>query len=328
MTIKKVALEAGVSTATISRVINNTGVVQDETREKILRAIDKLGYKPSTRQQKRSSATSPLKHRTIALIWTGYSNAAFSETGREMVLGILHNLKPMGAHLTVDHITAPDHIPQCLLDGKIDGVLLHGPEPSPVICARIRKFPAVWLLQSGSVAFGDHVQPDHNLIGRLAAQHLIQQNCKQLCCISYTPEHENPLYWQSRAAGFEASAKSHNVNCSVLHYPETLDQPEKEEQAKLLIDLFKQLTPHPDGLFVANDLGDFIHRELMRRGITPMKDLPMIAGNTSVTPKTIDIDFFSKEIGQLSVDALLWRIKNPTMPIITHTIKPVLIIPQ
>jgi hypothetical protein len=64
----------------------------------------------------------------------------------------------------------------------------------------------------------------------------------------------------------------------------------------------------------------------MLRGITPMEDLPMIAGNTSVTPKPINIDFFHQEIGQLAVEALLWRIKNPSMPIVTHSIKPELIL--
>jgi LacI family transcriptional regulator len=327
MTIKKVALEAGVSTATVSRVLNNTGVVQDEKREQILRAINKLGYKPSSRQQIRSSNVAPLKHRNIALIWTGYTNAAFSETGQKMVLGILNSLQPLGANLSVDHITDPNRIPQCLIDGKIDGVLLHGPKPSPAICARLRKVPAVWLLQSGSTQFGDHVQPDHNLIGRLAARHLIQQGSKQLCCISYTPEQFEPLYWQSRAAGFETLAKVQGVNCSVLHCPENPEVP-KEDRAKQLVDSFEQLTPRPDALFVANDLGNPVHSELMRRGITPMEDLPMIAGNTSVTPKPLDFECFHQEIGQLAVEALLWRIKNPSMPIVTHSIKPELILPK
>lgn len=127
MTIKEVAKQAGVSTATISRVINNTGVVQKETRDKILRTIKELGYKPSTRQQIRSSGAAPLKHKNIALIWTGDSAVAFSETAREMVLGVLHQLQSLGAELTVDYITESDHIPKCIRDGKIDGVLLHGP---------------------------------------------------------------------------------------------------------------------------------------------------------------------------------------------------------
>ena len=315
------------STATVSRVLNNTGVVQDETREKILRAIDKLGYKPSTRQQIRSSNVTPLKHRNIALIWTGYSNAAFSETGQKMVLGILKNLQPLGANLTVDHITIPDRIPHCLAEGKIDGILLHGPEPSPLICARLKQFPTVWLLQSGSEQFGDHVQPDHNLVGQLSSQYLMGQGCKQLCCISYTPTRNGSSYWQSRAVGFETYTKIHGINSSVLHCSEEQENPKKEDRAKELVDAFEKMNPRPDGLFVANDLGNLIHSELMRRDITPMTDIPMIAGNTSVTPKPVDINFFSEEIGQLAVEALLWRIKNPSMPIITHSVRPELILP-
>lgn len=327
MTIKEVARLAGVSTATISRVINNTGVVQKETRDKILRTIKEVSYKPTTRQQIRSSGASSLKHKNIALIWTGDSAAAFSETAREMVLGVLHQLQALGAELTVDYITESGHIPKCIRDGKIDGVLLHGPEPSPAICERLRQFAVVWMLQAGSVEFGDHVQPNHNYIGRISAKHLIEQGCQQLCCISYTRELTNPPYWQSRANGFVNCAKVQQVNCSVLHCPENLEDSERHTRAKELVDAFEKISPAPDGLFVANNLGNLIHNELMRRGITPMKDLLVIAGDVSAHPKVIDLHLFNKELGQLSVDSLLWRIKNPDMPIVSHSIPPKLIIP-
>lgn len=44
MTIKDVAREAGVSVATISRVLNNTDSVSEATREKVLQAVKKTGY--------------------------------------------------------------------------------------------------------------------------------------------------------------------------------------------------------------------------------------------------------------------------------------------
>jgi len=47
VTIYQVAKESGYSLATVSRVINNKSNVTDETKEKILQVIDKLGYKPS-----------------------------------------------------------------------------------------------------------------------------------------------------------------------------------------------------------------------------------------------------------------------------------------
>lgn len=47
VTIYEVAKASGVSLATVSRVINNTSPVKEETRKKVLAVINKLGYKPS-----------------------------------------------------------------------------------------------------------------------------------------------------------------------------------------------------------------------------------------------------------------------------------------
>ena len=46
-TIKEVSQRAGVSSATVSHVINNTRYVSDEVRERVLKAIDELNYKPN-----------------------------------------------------------------------------------------------------------------------------------------------------------------------------------------------------------------------------------------------------------------------------------------
>jgi LacI family transcriptional regulator len=46
-TISDVAVKAGVSEATVSRVLNNTAVVNKATRQRVLDAIDKLNYTPS-----------------------------------------------------------------------------------------------------------------------------------------------------------------------------------------------------------------------------------------------------------------------------------------
>ena len=47
MNIKTIAEMRGVSVATISRVINNSGKVKDETRDKVIKAIEELDYVPN-----------------------------------------------------------------------------------------------------------------------------------------------------------------------------------------------------------------------------------------------------------------------------------------
>lgn len=47
VTISDIAREAGVSQATVSRVLNKSGYVKEETREKILEVMKRLNYSPS-----------------------------------------------------------------------------------------------------------------------------------------------------------------------------------------------------------------------------------------------------------------------------------------
>lgn len=46
-TVKDVAQRAGVSVATVSRVLNNSEKVSEQTRQKVLKAIEELGFKPN-----------------------------------------------------------------------------------------------------------------------------------------------------------------------------------------------------------------------------------------------------------------------------------------
>ena len=67
ITIYDVAKEAGVSLATVSRVINGSDVVREDTRVKVEDAINKLGYKPNAIAQGLALS----KTTTIALIVPG-----------------------------------------------------------------------------------------------------------------------------------------------------------------------------------------------------------------------------------------------------------------
>ena len=51
MTLQEVAQRAGVSTATVSRVLNNASVVKEETRKRVLKAVAELKYHPNLHAQ-------------------------------------------------------------------------------------------------------------------------------------------------------------------------------------------------------------------------------------------------------------------------------------
>ncbi|MBZ0309476.1 MAG: LacI family transcriptional regulator [Anaerolineae bacterium] len=75
ITLEDVAQTAGVSMMTVSRVINNTGRISDETRQNVLKIIEELGYRPN--RAARALVTS--KSYQVALIQPDITNPYFSE---------------------------------------------------------------------------------------------------------------------------------------------------------------------------------------------------------------------------------------------------------
>lgn len=80
VSIKEVAQKAGVSTATVSHVINETRFVSEETRQKVLSAIELLQYQPSAIA--RSLATNTTK--TIGLVVSDVTNPFFTRLARSV----------------------------------------------------------------------------------------------------------------------------------------------------------------------------------------------------------------------------------------------------
>ena len=76
--IKDVAREAGVSIATVSRVLNDIDVVNEETKKKVLEAIKKLGYRPNI--VARSLKTH--RTRTVGILVPDISNQIYPEIVR------------------------------------------------------------------------------------------------------------------------------------------------------------------------------------------------------------------------------------------------------
>ncbi|SDI14245.1 LacI family DNA-binding transcriptional regulator [Alteribacillus bidgolensis] len=78
VTIYDIAKKAGVSIATVSKVINNTGSMRESTRQRVLEIMQQLNYQPSVM----ASALMGKKTETIGLLVPDISNPLFSEMAR------------------------------------------------------------------------------------------------------------------------------------------------------------------------------------------------------------------------------------------------------
>jgi LacI family transcriptional regulator len=136
-TIRDVARHAGVSTMTVSRVLNNSGYVSVEARERVEAAIAELGYVPnSLARSLRSKQT-----RTVALVFTDVTNPFFTTLARGAEDAASHHDFNVILCNTDESEAKQDRYLAVLLQKRVDGILL--------VPARSRSEPVMLIQRQG-----------------------------------------------------------------------------------------------------------------------------------------------------------------------------------
>lgn len=190
ITIGEIALQAGVSTGTVSRVINGKPTVAAKTRATVLAVMKKLGYEPDPVARELSRRT---KH-TLG-IWVGAGenrlSPYFSVIWRALLLEMQQRATQF-VELPVD-ITP--------VRRRMDAVLMFH-------CADIdQRLATLWRRGVPGALIGHHpgiscVAPDDIGGGRLAAARLIALGHRDLLHLTVADEHQWAV---DRAAGFMAA---------------------------------------------------------------------------------------------------------------------------
>jgi LacI family transcriptional regulator len=118
--MRDVARTANVSIKTVSRVVNNLGEVSDETRERVLAAIEELGYRPS----KVARALVTQRTDTIGLVLGDITNPFFSE----LACGVLNAAQAKGYDVFLcnsgSRVEQEIRALYSLADHNVDGVII------------------------------------------------------------------------------------------------------------------------------------------------------------------------------------------------------------
>jgi LacI family transcriptional regulator len=247
-TIKEVAQAAGVSTQTVSRVINDRPDVAEDTRTKVNQVIEDLGYQPS------ALARSLIQQRsyTIGVVTAGLKYMGPSRT----LNGITFQSEKMGYSLLLKELPRFDTenikpLLQNLWAHHVDGILWAVPEvgdnrswintelsdvPVPIVFLTMENQPGLTIISF-----------DNFLAGKMATDHLLHQGYKRIGHIS------GPLDWwesRQRKAGWKAALHSAGIEPVEAHCTEGNWSSSSGEVA------FKQLLnqyPEMDAVFVGND---------------------------------------------------------------------------
>jgi DNA-binding LacI/PurR family transcriptional regulator len=170
-TIRDVAQLAGVSTMTVSRVINRSGYASEAVRRRVDRAVAELGYVPNAvARQLRSKRT-----RTIALVVSDITNPFFTVVARgveDAARGRDHAVIFVN---TDESQTLENDYLRILMGRRVDGVLLvpAGNSAEPFRLLRSQKIPVVVLDRRVQVRQVDEVRCDSEAGAYALVGHLI-----------------------------------------------------------------------------------------------------------------------------------------------------------
>ncbi|GAL31954.1 transcriptional regulator LacI family [Vibrio maritimus] len=213
-TIVDVSKLAGVSKATVSRVINGTGQVKQSTKDSVFAAMEELGYRPNRTAQ----ALATNKTDTIALVLSNYDSARWGTLLHQVSIQV----QQAGKTLTViDGMNDPQHEYEVIRqsEGQCDAILLYSRTLTDDHIQELESklsTPLVVLNRVSTKGNYHSVSIDQFQLIHTAMQHLISNGHKSIACI--TGPIDNPT-GKARIEGYK-----HALHASKLPYNPSLVQ--------------------------------------------------------------------------------------------------------
>ncbi len=199
VTIYDVAREAGVSMATVSRVVNNNPNVKPQTRKKVYEAIERLGYRPNAVARGLASK----KTTTVGVVIPDIANAIFAEVARgiEDIANMYHyNIILCNADKRKDKEI---RVINTLLEKQVDGLLFMGGAVTEdhVQAFRTSNVPIVLCATTDDKGDIPSVDIDHEAAAFDAVGKLIADGHRSIAMISGTLQ--DPANGYARFQGYK-----------------------------------------------------------------------------------------------------------------------------
>lgn len=259
--LKDVARLAGVSTATVTRVLHNNGYVGKETRARVTSALEETGYRLNVvAQSLRKQQTRTLGH----LLNTITRNPFFAE----VALGVEEEALRHGCNVFIYNVQASAERErlgvETFIRRRTDAIVFTtAVDPANVALAEAAGIPVVqvdWLSTAGSSA----VLVDNEVGAREAMNHLFVLGHRRIGFIGADPEHfrtnadGSPSVATQRLAAYETSMRRAGIAADaglvqIRPYYYSLDEGDAAEGYAGMRELLR-LRPLPTAVFATCDI--------------------------------------------------------------------------
>ncbi len=312
-TIYDVAEYAGVAISTVSRVLNNSQDVSDLTREKVLKAIEKLQFRPhrmaKTLAQKKThllaialpTFTTPFHNELLK----GVRNCLRDRTEDiDLLLCDLGSRDPYGRLLSF------------LKRGTVDGLLLAGMPLDDKIIAELKALYAPVVLVGYQNDEFDSYYWDDVSGARVAVEHLVRQGHTRIAMIRAYTESD---FQAGRLKGYREALKAGGLDFDesiVVHGKTTKHGGFSEEAGYEAMQELLETAPDVTAVFASSDVQAIgAWKALRDAGKRVPEDVALVGYDDIKTSRYIglsSVDQSMDEVGQEATELLLRRLSGDT----------------
>lgn len=240
--IKELALELNLSVSTVSKALNDSYEISEETKRRVLETAARLNYVPNPY----ASSLRGRKSKNIGVVIPEVADSFFSLA----INGIESVAKAKGYHvlicLTHESFENERTILKEFQGGRVDGVLLSVSRETTQ-CNHISDLlanglPLVFFDRACDAVETAKITTDDFESGYKATVHLIEQNCNQIAFLSIS---DSLSISNKRLEGYLQALKDHNLKIEPKHHIHCTNE---AEQNYLLIKKLLEQKNRPDGL--------------------------------------------------------------------------------
>jgi len=326
--ISDIARQSGVSTATVSLVLNNKPGVSQQTRIRVLEIAEQLEYpiKPINRAR-----TKGLLSTVGMVVKTNPTPPQANPFYSKVIVGIedacrRHGINLLFATLPVDENNHPSEVPQLLNNDVVDGLLMVGAFVDETITSVSgKRTPPIVLVDGyGYLEDYDAVVSDNFNAAYQAVQYLIQKGHRHIGLVGSEMDCYPSL--KERRNGYLGALKKNEItDAYIANF--NVNKPYAYKETTSLLMEHPQIT----ALFCVNDdVANSALRAVKDLGRDVPKDISIIgyddtyiaaSANPSLTTMHVD----TLAMGRAAVQLLSLRVNNPESTHMTLTIHPNLV---
>lgn len=312
-TVYDVAHKAGVSIATVSRVVNSPEKVKPETRTQVLHVIDQLGYIPKAEAAARARKSAG----RIGVLAPLFTYPSFVQRLR----GVVHALAALPFELTVYNVDSTmrrdSYVTSLSLNRRLDGLILMAlPFTEATVDRLVNHSMETVSIEVTHPSFSS-IEIDDLAGGRMAAEYLLAKGHTNLGFIGDTdlPEFAFPTS-DRRLSGYRRAIQKAGFELPESHIALAA---QSLENAAVSMQRLLDLDDRPTAIFCASDTQAMGALKAARScGLRVPQDVAILGFDDLDVAEYVGLSTIRQHLedsGRLAVELLLSRLENRSRPI-------------